>query len=157
MLMSLALKGRLRLADFILLGTNVSVFLLCAGAWTFGLRIFPLNRVIGWTGGYREPSYHLSNQAFCVFLAVAVILMTVAQTRIPQRFGHTHSSPLLRLFLTGTLISALLMWAWSLYKVPKGPDDIANLLQPMIWPCLELSVAVAVLNILWSIFRKQPV
>jgi hypothetical protein len=41
--MSLALKGSLRLADYILLGTSVFAFLLLAGAWAFRLRIFPLN------------------------------------------------------------------------------------------------------------------
>ena len=73
------------------------------GSVAFGLRIFPLNRGTGWTGGYQEPSYHLSNQAICVFLTIAVVLVTRAQTRIPRWFGHTHSSSLLRLFLTLTL------------------------------------------------------
>jgi hypothetical protein len=152
--MSLALKGSLRLPDYILLGVSVVSFLLLAGAWAFGLRIFPLNRETGWTGGYQEPSYHFSNQAICVFLAIAVVPVTCAQTRIPRWFGHTHSSSLLRLFLTLTLFGALLLWGWSLYRESKRQDDIAYLFQSMNLPCLESSVAV--LNILWSIFRKQP-
>src|SRR5580704_12233230 len=87
-----ALKGGLRLTDYMLLGVSVFAFLSLAGAWAFGLRIFPQNRVTGWTGGYQEPSYGLSNQGICVFLAIAVVLVTRAQTRIPRWFGRTHSS-----------------------------------------------------------------
>jgi hypothetical protein len=133
---------------------SVFSFLSLAGAWGFGLRIFPQNRVTGWTGGYQEPSYGLSNQGICVFLAIAVVLVTRAQTRIPRWFGRTHSSSLLRLFLTLTIFGAMLIWGWSLYRESQGQDDIAYLFESMNLPCL--SIAVAVLNILWSIFRRQP-
>jgi uncharacterized membrane protein YidH (DUF202 family) len=145
----------------------IAVYLLLAAAWAFCPTVFPHQPLrkaasfvpttgVHWVKELVETQFTTSTTQWCVYLALLIAPLGLAQTRSRKLLGRESSRTMTGIFLVLVAGTAVGFWFLSFHRGTvgdRGPDDFVR---SVSWFLFKAGLVIAIANVVYALARKQP-